>query len=63
MCGIALVKPSDQGSILYLFAQAAIDLYSCGFKETHKSVETRSQVGCLQGLQSSGKKAIRHGVN
>src|ERR1700693_5598397 len=61
--GIMLVQPSDQVRVVHFSAQAAIDLDSCGFKETNKSVEARPQIGCLQGLQRAGKKAVGHGVN
>src|SRR5580704_7279897 len=61
--GILLVQPSDQVRVVRLSAQAAIDLDSCRFKETHKSVEARPQIGCLQGLQRAGKKTVGHRVN
>src|ERR1700723_744597 len=61
--GIMLVQPWDQVRLFHFSAQAAIDLDSCGFKETNKSVEARPQKGRLQGLQRAGKKAVGHRVN
>src|ERR1700738_3017641 len=61
--GIAVVQPSDQDGVLHFSAEAAIDLDSCGFKETNKAVEARPQIGCLQGLQRTGKEAVGHCVN
>src|SRR5580692_664633 len=61
--GIMLVQPSDQVGVVHCSAQAAIDLDSCGFEETNKSVEARPQIGGLQGLQRAGKKAVGHSVN
>src|SRR5258708_5659846 len=61
--GIAIVQPGDQNSILHFSAQAAIDLDSCGFKETNKAVEARPHIGSLQGLQCAGKETAGHSVH
>src|SRR5258708_29945432 len=49
--GIAIVQPSDQDGVFYFSAQAAIDLDSCGFKETNKAVEAWPHIGCMPAFQ------------
>src|SRR5580658_1746338 len=58
--GIVVVHPSDQAGVLQFSTQAAIDLDARGFEETNKAVEARPHIGCLQGFERVGEKAVGH---
>src|ERR1700739_5019925 len=46
---IAVVQPSDQGGIVHVPSQAAIDLDACGFKKSNEAIEAGPHKGGLQG--------------
>src|ERR1700677_398871 len=61
--GIAVIHPLDQGCIIQLSAQAAIDGDACGLEEANKAIEAGPQIGSLQGSQRAGKEVVCHGVH
>src|SRR3984957_5423315 len=61
--GVACVEPCNQMGVAHLTFQTFVDFYSCSFEKSHKSIESRAQVSCLQGLQRSRKKSSSFGVD
>src|ERR1700722_3684701 len=61
--GVACVEPCNQMGVAHLTLQTLVDFYSCSFKKSHKSIESRAQVRRLQRLQRSRKKSAGFGVD